>query len=102
MPDDPNVTRKTITVSKVGAVLGWLSAWAWTIVAGGGGFGLLVIQGPWKLTHGWFALFSGVSACPLTATMLRKYAGITVSGWARIAAAVLFIVAGRIALKLGL
>jgi len=45
-------------------------------------------------------LFSGLSACPLTAWLLRKYAGITFPGWARFVVAVLFIVVGRLTLKI--
>ncbi|HUI40920.1 MAG TPA: hypothetical protein VL523_03015 [Terriglobia bacterium] len=102
MTADPNAEQKTVTSRKVGAALGWTAVWAWTIVAGGGGVGLLVLRGPWKPTHGWFALFSGLAACPLTAALLKKYAGITVLGWVRVGVAVLFIVAGRIALRVGL
>jgi hypothetical protein len=59
---------------------------------------LLWTEGPWPLTNGWFALLSGVSVCPATAWCLKKYAGVAVSGRARIAAAAFFIVAGKIAL----
>jgi len=62
--------------------------------------GLIITRGPWPLTNGWFALFSGISACPLTAWLLKKYVGITLSGWARFAIAFLFIVLGRLVLKL--
>src|SRR5712692_6125482 len=85
---------------KLGRTLGWLVAWAWTIIAGGGGLGLLIKLGPLPLTNGWFALFSGISACPLTAWALKRYAGITLSGWTRFAIAFLIIVAGRLALKI--
>lgn len=85
---------------KLGRTLGWLVAWVWTIVAGGGGLGLLITRGPLPITNGWFALFSGISACPLTARLLRKYAGISLSGWARFAIAVLIIVIGRLVLKI--
>jgi hypothetical protein len=80
--------------------LGSLIAWAWTVVAGGGGLGLLITEGPWPPTNGWFALFSGLSACPLTAWLLTRYAGWTPSGWVRLGAAVLFILAGRTALAI--
>jgi hypothetical protein len=82
------------------AWLSWLVAWAWTIVAGGGGLGLLIENGPWPPTNGWFALCSGVSACPLTAWLLNRYAGFRPSCYVRLGAAVLFIVAGRIALAI--
>ena len=87
--------------TKFGAVIGWIAAWAWTIVAGGGGLWLLWTKGPWPLTNGWFALLSGVSACPATDWFLKKYARVTVSGYVRLAAAAFFFVAGRIALAVG-
>jgi|SRR5439155_2234968 len=85
---------------KLGRALGWLVAWAWTVIAGGGGLGLLITRGPLPLTNGWFALFSGVSACPLTAWLIKKYAGITLSSWVRFAIAFLIIVVGRLVLKI--
>ena len=87
-------------VLKLGRVFGWLAAWAWTIIAGVGGLGLIITLGPLPLTNGWFALFSGISACPLTAWLLKKYAGVKLSGWARFCIAVLFIVIGRLVLKI--
>jgi hypothetical protein len=84
-----------------GVAVDWVAAWAWAIVAGGGGLWLLWTKGPWPLTNGWFALLSGISACPLTAWVLKKYAGVAVSGKVRLAAAVFFFVAGRIALAVG-
>ena len=85
-------------IAQIVQVLGWIVAWAWTIVAGGGGLGLLILQGPWPPTNGWFALFSGLSACPLTAWLLQKYGNVHFPGWARFLVAFLFIVAGRTAL----
>jgi hypothetical protein len=84
---------------RLGIRLGWIAAWAWTIVAGGGGLWLLWTKGPLPLTNGWFALFSGIAACPLTAWLLKRYTGIAVSGPVRIAAAALFFIAGKIALR---
>ena len=80
--------------------LGWGVGWAWTVVAGGGGLALLITEGPWPPTNGWFALFSGISACPLTAWLLKKYAGGWSLGWVRFAVAALFILAGRIVLAI--
>ena len=71
--------------------LAWLVAWAWTIIAGIGGLGLIITLGPLPLTNGWFALFSGISSCPLTAWLLKEYAGVKLSGWARFGIAVLLI-----------
>ena len=96
-----NVKQKIISRTTLGAALGWIAAWAWTIVAAGGGLWLLWTKGPWPLTNGWFALLSGVSACPATGWFLKKYAGVTVSGHVRLAAAAGFFVAGRIALAGG-
>jgi hypothetical protein len=72
-------------------------AWAWALVAGVGGLVLLIAQGPWPITNGWFAMFSGVAACPLTASLLKKHAGVSVSGMVQFAAALLIFVAGRVA-----
>ncbi len=95
--------RETIQrtwLQKLGRALGWLAAWAWTIIAGSGGLGLLITLGPLPLTNGWFALFSGISACPLTAWLLKKYASITLSGWVRFGIAFLIIVLGRLVLRM--
>jgi len=83
------------------AWLGELVAWGWAAAAGGGGAVLLVEHGPFKLTNGWFALMSGVAACPLTAYLLSRRARFSVSGRSRLAAAVVFFVAGKAALALG-
>jgi hypothetical protein len=93
--------KKTIASRKLASGLGWVAAWVWAIVAGGGGLLLLLSRGPLPLTNGWFALFSGLAACPLTATLSQKCVGITLSGRVRIAAAMLFFIAGRIALIVG-
>ena len=93
------VDEKTTGATWV-AALGFIAAWAWAIVAGGGGLLLLWTRGPWPLTNGWFALFSGLSACPATGWLLKKYAGVQVSGYVRLAAAAFFFVAGRIALAI--
>lgn len=93
-------TTEPSWIRKLARIVGWLAAWVWAIVAGGGGLGLIITRGPLPLTNGWFALFSGISACPLTAWLLKKYVGIGLSGWARFAIALLFIVIGRFVLKL--
>ena len=80
--------------------LGWAIGWFWGIVAGGGGFGLLLTQGPLPLTNGWFAMFSGLAACPLTAWLLKRYAGIEVRVRNRVAAAAFIMLAGRMAVLL--
>jgi hypothetical protein len=85
---------------RLGRVFGFIVAWVWTVVAGIGGAGLIITLGPWPPTNGWFALFSGLSACPLTACVLKKFAGINFPGWARFVVAFLFIVAGRLMLQI--
>lgn len=89
--------QKTKTLT---STLGLLAGWAWAILAGGGGIWLLCTQGPWPLTNGWFATASGISACPLTAWVLKKRTGNRISGWFRLAFALLFFIAGPIALLL--
>ena len=83
------------------ARLGLIAAWVWAVLAGGGGLVLLLMPGPLLLTNGWFALFSGVAAWPLTASASQKFLRVKLSGRTRIAAAALLFVAGRIALLVG-
>jgi hypothetical protein len=73
-------------------------AWAWFVVAGGGGFGLILTEGALPLTHGWYAMFSGIAWCPATAWLLRRYAHLELSYWIRFAIAASLILLGRIAL----
>jgi hypothetical protein len=102
MPIDPTPARKTPGLGSLGRTLGLIGAWAWAIVAGGGGFLLLLEKGPLNITNGWFALLSGISACPLTAWLLKRFAGFAASGWVRFLTAAFFFGAGRIALFLGM
>lgn len=97
-----NPPEKTFASQQVVSALGWVGAWIYAIVAGGGGLWLLGTKGPLPLTNGWFALFSGVAACPLTARLFQRYAGITLSGRTRFAAAALCWLAGRVALLIGI
>jgi hypothetical protein len=94
--------KNSIAWGRLVAAFGWIAAWVWALVAGGGGLWLLVTRGPWPLTNGWFALLSGVAACPLTVTIFKEYTGVTLSGRVRIAIAALFFGAGRIALAVGI
>jgi len=71
------------------------------ILAGGGGVLLLIERGPWPLTNGWFAMLSGIAACPLIAWLANRAFGITLSGRSRFAAAVLIWLAGQIARQVG-
>ncbi len=95
---DTNRESKAIAQGTPGKLLGLIAAWAWTVVAGCGGLLLLIEKGPWTLTNGWFALLSGVAACPLASWFLEQHAQITISGRLRLAAAALLFIAGRIAL----
>jgi hypothetical protein len=72
-------------------------AWAWALLAGLGGLILLIHEGPLPITNGWFAMFSGIAACPLTASILKKCGGVTVPGYVQFAIALLIFVVGRIA-----
>jgi hypothetical protein len=58
---------------------------------------LLVHEGPLPITNGWFAMFSGIAACPLIAPLFKKAFGVTISGWLQFGVAVLIMIAGRIA-----
>ncbi|HUL66273.1 MAG TPA: hypothetical protein VLW55_16860 [Burkholderiaceae bacterium] len=81
----------------LGLVIAAIVAWTWALVAGVGGLALLIHEGPLPITNGWFAMFSGVAACPLTASLLKKYAGVTVPGIVQFAAALVIFIAGRVA-----
>jgi hypothetical protein len=88
--------RKSI-LPILGLVIARTVAWLWTLIAGVGGLALLIHRGPLPITNGWFAMFSGIAACPLTASLLKKYAGVTVPGYVQFAVSLLIMVAGRIA-----
>ena len=77
-----------------------IAGWAWCLLAGWGGFGILLIRGPWPPTNGWFALMSGFAACPLIGRLLRNSARLKVSGWQQFGAAVLLVSLGRLALTI--
>ena len=84
-------------LKKVLLAVAWAVAWIWALVAGVDGLALLIHQGPLPITNGWFALFSGAAACPLTALLLKKYADVTISIRTQLAIALLIFIAGRIA-----
>jgi hypothetical protein len=63
---------------------------------------LLIEKGPWPLTNGWFALFSGVAGCPFTAVLAKRIFGFRLSGWIQFASAVTIWLAGKIARWIGI
>jgi len=89
--------RTDARLKKVLLAVAWVVAWIWALVAGVGGLALLIHQGPLPVTNGWFAMFSGAAACPLTGLLLKKYANVTISIRTQLAIALLIFIAGRIA-----
>jgi hypothetical protein len=75
-----------------------VAAWAWTLLAGLGGLFLLIMRGPLPLTNGWFALFSGVLACPLLPRLVKSASGRTVRWRVLLGCSAAIILAGRITL----
>ena len=90
----------TAIVRRVGLAVAWLAGWAWALLAGVGGLILLIHEGPLPITNGWFAMFSGMAACPLSALLLQRYAKVKVPIGAQLAVALLIMIAGRIAVVL--
>ena len=88
--------RMNMYVRTVTIVAAWIGGWAWFFVAGIGGLALLVHQGALPITNGWFAMFSGIAACPLLAWLLKRYSGVGVSAHVQFLAALLILIAGRI------
>jgi hypothetical protein len=79
-------------------LVGLVFAWGWFVLAGLGGFGLILTEGPLPLTHGWYAMFSGIALCPLTAWLLKRLAAVEVTYRTRFLVALAIILAGRLAL----
>jgi len=100
-PDGSSVETKGITWRKTAAWAGWILAWFWALFGIGGGLWLMITRGPLPLTNGWFILFSGLAACPLIARLWQKLFHRRLFGSVRLIAALLFVVAGRIALLIG-
>jgi hypothetical protein len=84
-------------MQKILSVIAWLVAWGWALIAGVGGFLLLMHEGPLPITNGWFAMFSGIAACPLTARLLKRYARVVVPAYIQFTVALLIFIAGRVA-----
>jgi TctA family transporter len=85
---------------KAALVVVYIIAWGWALLAGVGGLVLLIHEGPLPITNGWFAMFSGLAACPLTAWALRRYARISVSRNLQFEVALAIFLAGRVAVML--
>jgi hypothetical protein len=86
-----------ITLRTIGFAVAWTLGWAWALFAGVGGLILLVHEGPLPITNGWFAMFSGIAACPLMARLLKRRFGLNISGWQQLGVALLIMFAGRVA-----
>jgi hypothetical protein len=84
----PSATKRILPFIAV------FAGWAWFLFAGGGGLGILLIRGPWPPTNGWFALLSGLAACPVTGRLSRNCAHLRVSGWQQFTAALLLVTLG--------
>jgi hypothetical protein len=81
-------------------VLAIVAAWFWTLLGGVGGFLLLLRLGPLPLTNGWFAMFSGVLACPLLPRFVESAFRLRVRWTTLLAASAAIMLAGRIAVAL--
>lgn len=79
-------------------VLGVVFAWGWFVLAGLGGFGLILTEGALPLTHGWYAMFSGIALCPATAWLLKRTAAIELSYRTRFLIALAIMLTGRLML----
>lgn len=89
-----------VYAQKTLSFIAWLVAWAWALIAGVGGLVLLVQQGPLPITNGWFAMFSGLAICPLTASLLKRYWRVGVPVFVQFAVALFIFMAGRVAVVL--
>jgi hypothetical protein len=95
-----SVTTQRRCTKQLLQIFGWLLAWGWALLTIIGGLGLIITLGPWPPTNGWFALFSGLAACPMTAWILRRYRGINFPGWTRFVVSLGIILLGRLTLKI--
>jgi hypothetical protein len=103
MPDQSTAAIawwRNVTPQRVARFIGETLAWGWFVVAGGGGFGLILTEGALPLTHGWYAMFSGIAWSPPAGWLLKRYAGIDAPFWARFLTALVIILTGRLALIL--
>ena len=94
------MTAGVLAFRKLAYLLCQAFAWFWGLLAGIGGLYLLIEQGPLPITNGWFVMFSGISACPLTTTLLNKFVGVHLSLRIQFLLSMAFILAGRLAVVL--
>jgi hypothetical protein len=87
-------------LNRIGILFAQAVAWIWGLVLSIGGLALLIHEGPWPITNGWFALFSGLAACPFSAWLLKRYANIKVPLSVQLVVALLISIAGRTAVVL--
>lgn len=79
-------------------IAGLVFAWVWFLLAGVGGFNLILTAGPLPLTNGWYAMFSGLALCPATAWLLKRATAIELSYPTRFLIALAIILTGRLML----
>ena len=89
------LSASTPTWRRALVVLAVVAAWCWTLIAGVGGLLLLLYLGPLPLTNGWFAMFSGIAACPALPSLIQKVTGRRVRWGACVVVAALIMAAGR-------
>jgi hypothetical protein len=98
MADIGDTGHSEIARWTLAGALGFVAAWTWTLLAAGGGVWLLLTKGPWPLTNGWFALFSGLALCPLLAAFVKVNFGRALSWPLRLGTAAFIFLAGHAAL----
>jgi len=86
-----------MTLRTIALAVAWTLGWAWALFAGVGGLILLVHRGPLPITNGWFAMLSGLAACPLMAPLLKKRFDVNIPASLQFGVALLIMIAGRIA-----
>lgn len=85
---------------RIATVAAYMVGWGWALLAGVGGLVLLIHEGPWPITNGWFAMLSGIAACPLSSRLLERYTKLKVPIFVQLGIALLIMIAGRVAVVL--